>query len=221
MSEKTKKTRILLADAQHVVRQGIRQLLGGEPDFDIVGEAENGLDAVRLAIELMPDIVLMEARLPKLDGAEVIRRIKTSHPQCLVIVLTSNEEEEYVIDLLGAGIAGYLSKNDRSEQLIQSIKLIHAGEFVVHPILVERLYKKAFRHTVPIDSAEHLTHREMDVLKMAAKGYSNKLIATDLGISLRTVKGHFESIFDKMNVSSRTEAIIKALKQGLVTLEDE
>lgn len=221
MSDKTKKTRILLADAQHVVRQGIRHILGCETDFEIVGEAENGLDAVRLAIELMPDVVLMETRLPKLDSAEIIRRIKSSHPQCLIIILTAEEEEDHAIDLIGAGIAGYLSKNDRTEQLVQSIRLIHSGEFVFHPLLAQKLYKRAFRHTIPIDSAEHLTPREMDVLKMAAKGYSNKTIASDLGLSLRTVKGHFESIFDKMNVSSRTEAIIMALKQGLVTLDDD
>jgi DNA-binding NarL/FixJ family response regulator len=213
--------RILLADAQHVVRQGIRQILGNETDFEIVGEADNGIDAVRLAIELMPDIVLMEARLPKLDGAEIIRRIKTGHPECIVIILTSNEEEEHAIDLIGAGIAGYLSKNDNSEQLIQSIRLIRSGEFVFHPLLAQKLYKRAARHAMPIDSSEHLTRREMDVLKMAAKGLGNKAIASDLGLSLRTIKGHFESIFDKMNVSSRTEAIVMALRQGWITLEDE
>jgi DNA-binding NarL/FixJ family response regulator len=221
MSEKTNRTRILLADAQHVVRQGIRQLLESVPDFEIIEEVDNGLDAVRLAIELMPDIVLMEARLPKLDGAEIIRRIKTSHSECMVIILTSNEEAEHAIDLIGAGIAGYLSKNDNSEQLIQSIRLIRSGEFVFHPLLAQKLYKKAARHAMPIDSSEHLTRREMDVLKMAAKGLSNKAIASDLGLSLRTIKGHFESIFDKMNVSSRTEAIMMALRQEWINLEDE
>jgi len=217
----TRKTRILLADDHHMVRQGIRRLLEGEADFEMVGEADNGDEALRLARELRPDMILMEARMPKVDGVEVIGRVKAEHPEACVVVLTSFDDEEYVVSLIGAGADGYLLKSAPGNELAQSIRLIRAGEFVCHPVVAQKLYIRASRRAVAVDSVEHLTRRELDVLRLAAKGMSNRDIGNELGVGLRTVKGHFETIFGKMGVRSRTEAVLMALKHGWVSLQDE
>jgi DNA-binding NarL/FixJ family response regulator len=219
--EERRKTRILLADGQHVVRQGIRRIFDGEPDLEVVGEADNGEQAVRLARELKPDIVLMEARMSKLDGVEVARRIKEEHPEAAVIIFTTCDDEEYVVGLVGAGAAGYLLKSTKGEELAQAIRCVQAGEFVSDLAVAQKLYKRATRRLVAVNSVEHLTRRELEVLKLAAKGMSNQDIGDELGVGLRTIKGHFETIFGKMGVRSRTEAVLMALKQGWVSLQDE
>ena len=222
MSRETReRTRILLADDHHMVRQGIRQLLEREVDFEVVGEADNGLEAVRLASELKPNVVVMEARMPKLDGVEATRRVKAEHPQAAVLILTSSEEEEYIIGLVAAGAGGYLLKSAYGEELVQAIRSVRAGEFVCNVALAQKLLKRAAHLPVPVNAAEHLTQRELEVLKLAAKGMSNRDIAGYLGLTERTVKGHLMNIFDKMSVGSRTEAVLQALKRGWVSLEDE
>ncbi|MFH1820866.1 MAG: response regulator transcription factor [Methanobacteriota archaeon] len=223
MSEETrgKKTRILLADGHDVVRQGIRRILEREPDLELVGEADDGLQAVRLAGELMPDVVLTEARMTKLDAVEVTRRIKAEHPEIAVIVLTSYDDEEYIMGLLGAGAAGYLLKSTKGGELAQAIRFVRAGEFVSNLAVAQKLYKRAIRRPVAVNTAEHLTHRELEVLRLAGKGLGNRDIAHELGVAFRTVKGHLEAIFAKMGVSSRTEAVLEALKRGWISLEGE
>lgn len=215
------KTRILLADDHHMVRQGIRQLLEREVDFEVVGEADNGLEAVRLAREVRPDVIVIEARLPELDAVEVTRRLKAELPEASILILTTFDDEEHVVSLIGAGADGYLLKNAHWDELAQSIRLVGAGEFVSHPVVARQLYRRATRRLVAVDSVEHLTRRELEVLRLAAKGMSNSDIAHELGLGLRTVKGHFEAIFSKMGVRSRTEAVLEALKRGWVCLKDE
>jgi DNA-binding NarL/FixJ family response regulator len=204
-----------------MVRQGIRQLLERETDFEVVGEADNGLDAVRLAWEVRPDVVVMEARMPRLDAVEVTRRIKAEHPEATVLILTTFSNEEYVVSLIGAGADGYLLKSAPGDELAQSIRLVRAGEFVSDPVVTQQLYKRATRRPVAVNCVEHLTRRELEVLRLAARGMSNHDIAHELGLGLRTVKGHFESIFGKMGTRSRTEAVLEALKRGWVNLKDE
>ncbi len=219
--EERRKTKILLADGHHIVRQGIRRIFEGEPDLEVVGETDNGLDAVRLARELRPDIILMEARMPKLDGVEVTRRIKAELPEAAVLILTTCNDEEYIVGLLAAGAAAYLLKSAQGEELVQAIRSVRAGDFVCDPALAQKVFRRATRLPVAVNSAEHLTRRELDVLKLAATGLGNRNIAAQLGLAERTVKGHLMNIFDKMSVSSRTEAVREALKRGWVSIQDE
>jgi len=216
-----KKTTILLADDQIITRQGIRELLEREADFEVVGEADHTLEAISLAHELKPDVVVMQARRPSLGGVECIKRLKAEHPRTAVLILTMYDEEEYIAELLRAGAAGYLLKTIRIEELVQAIRSVCAGEFVCDAALVQRILKRAARpQPVALDCGQHLTRREAEVLELAAR-LSNYDIAAHLGLSERTVKGHFTNIFQKMNVGSRTEAVLEALKCGWISLEDE
>jgi len=219
--EERRKTRILLADGHHMVRQGIRRLLESEADFEVVGEADNGQEAVRLAREVKPDIIVMEASMPKLDSVDVIKRIKAEHAAATILVLTSRDEEEG-LELLRAGAGGYLLKSAKGEELAQTIRMVRAGQFVCDPLVERRLLKHAVRpQPVALDFGQHLTRREAEVLKLAARGMGNRDIAGYLGLAERTVKGHLMSIFSKLGVGSRTEAVHEALKRGWVSLEDE
>ena len=212
---------ILLADDQHMVRQGIRKLLEQEANFEVVGEADNTLDAVKLAHELKPDVIIMQARRPTLGGVEAIRKCKAEHPKTAVIILTMYQEEGYVAELLEAGAAGYLLKTARIEELVEAIRSVRVGEFVCDVAMVQRILKRTARpQPVALDCGGHLTRREAEVLTLATK-MCNRDIADHLGISERTVKGHLTIIFDKMNVGSRTEAVLEALKHGWISLEDE
>lgn len=219
--QRAKKITILLANYQNMVRQGVRRLLEQEADFEVIGETNNALDAVRLTVELKPDVIIVEARLPKLSVVEAIRRVKANFPKASILILTTFDDEEYVVGLIGAGADGYLLKDAPGNELVQAIRLVRAGEFVSDPVVMQKLYKRATRRMVAINSVEHLTHRELEVLKLATKGMSNRDISDELGIGLRTVKGYFESIFKKTGVRSRTEAVLMALKQGWVSLQDE
>ncbi len=219
--EERRKTKILLADGQHMVRQGIRHLLECEADFEVVGESDNGLEAVRLARELKPDIIIMEARMHKLDSPEAIKRIKSEHPEAAILVLTLHEEE-CSVELLRAGAGGYLLKSAKGEELAQTIRMVRAGQFVCDPLVEKKLLKHAGRpRPVALDFGEHLTRREAEVLKLAAKGMRNRDIAGYLGLAEGTVKGYFVRIFSKMSVGSRTEAVTEAVKRGWVSLENE
>ena len=219
--EEGRKTRILLADGHHMVRQGIRRLLESEADFEVVGESDNGSETVRLARELKPHVIVMEARMPKLDSVDVIKRIKAEYPEATILVLTSRDEEE-CLELLRAGAGGYLLKSAKGEELAQSIRMVQAGQFVCDPLVERRLLKHAVRpQPVALDFGQHLTRREAEVLKLAARGMGNRDIAGYLGLAERTVKGHLMSIFSKLGVGSRTEAVHEALKRGWVSLEDE
>ncbi|GAJ13651.1 unnamed protein product, partial [marine sediment metagenome] len=216
-----RKTTILLADDQHIVRQGIRLLLERESDFEVVGEVDNTVEVTKLAGELKPDIIIMQARRPALGGVEAIRRCKAAYPQAAIIILTMYQEEEYIAELLEAGAAGYLLKTVRIEELVQAIRSVRAGEFVCDVTMVQRILKRAARpHSMALDCGQHLTPREGEVLTLGAKGMSNYEIGAYLSLTEGTVKGYFVSIFQKMNVGSRTEAVLEAIRRGWLSTEE-
>ena len=220
MPREAQKTKIIIADDHHMVRQGIRQLLEREADFDVVGETDNGLEAIKLARELVPHVIVMEARLPGLSAIETTKRIKAELPDIAVLILTTLDDQDYIVGLLGAGATGYMLKSAKGEELAQAIRFVKSGEFVSHPLIAQKIFRRMRRQPVALDFGEHLTAREVEVLRLAAKGRSNRDIADQLGVGVRTVKGHLMNIFDKMHVSSRTEAVMEALKRGWISIED-
>jgi DNA-binding NarL/FixJ family response regulator len=187
----------------------------------IVAEASDGEEAVKLTSELRPDIVVMDIVMPKLNGIEATKRIKETIPNTAILILTAYDDEEYILGLLDAGAAGYLLKSARGRDLVEAIRAIQAGESVLHPNIIAKLLKRAL--TAPAEGHERselLSERESEVFNLVALGMSNKEIAENLSVSQRTIKAHLTNIFNKLNVASRSEAIVRGLRWGLVTLED-
>jgi two-component system, NarL family, response regulator LiaR len=218
------KIKILIADDHPLLRHGIRQLLEDEPDFQVVAEAGDGEEALDLADKFQPDVVIMDIGMPKRNGLEATKRIKTKHPATAVLVLTVYDDDEYVLGLLEAGASGYLLKNAYGKDLISAIRDVSTGEMVFNPAIGQKLLKRAAlanHQKITIDEFEQLTPREVDVLTCAARGMNNREIALYLDIGLSTVKGHMVGIFTKMRVDSRTKAILRALKLGIITLDED
>jgi len=205
------------------VRESIHQALEREPNFTVVGEAGDGEEAVRMARELKPDVIVMDISLPKINGIEATKQIKAFQPSAIVLVLTAYDYEQYIFPLLEAGAAGYLLKDISSRELINAIQTVYRGEAVLHPTIARKVLER-YRRTKEPGEKEHepdlLTERETAVLKMAAKGMSNSEIAEELCLSVRTIESHLGSIFNKLGVGSRTEAVIEAMRRGRFTLEE-
>ena len=216
------KIKVLLAEDHVVVREGTRELIQKEPDMEVVGEANDGEEAVKLANKLKPDVVIMDIAMPKLNGIEATKQIKVLNPAIAVLVLTAYDNDQYIFSLLEAGAAGYLLKNVRGSELVEAIRSVYNGESVLHPVIA----RKVLHRFVPSvqktkeRAAELLSQREIEVLKLAAKGMSNREVAESLYLSVRTVQAHLANIFSKLQVGSRTEAILYGLKEGWFSLED-
>lgn len=217
------KIRILLAEDHAVVRQGTRELLERESDLEVVAEAGDGEEAVQLASSQRPDVAIMDIAMPKLNGIEATRQIKASLPATAVLVLTAYDNDQYIFALLEAGAAGYLLKDVRAEELIKAVRAVHAGESVLSPAIARKVINRfapAASKRAEESVQESLTEREMEVLKLAAKGMTNQEIASELALSVRTVQTHLSNIFGKMQVGSRTEAVLQGLKKGWLVLDD-
>ena len=217
------KIRILIADDHAVVREGTRQILEQEPDMEVVAEAGDGEEAVRLGGSSKPNVAIIDIAMPKLDGIEATRQIKALYPTIGVLILSAYDDDQFVFSLLEAGAAGYLLKSVRGSELIDAVRAIYAGESVLHPTIARKVLNRfASTSSKPQEQklSEILSEREMEVLKLATRGLSNQEIANELCLSLRTVQAHLGHIFNKLKVSSRTEAVVRALKEGWITLDD-
>jgi len=218
-----RKTSIILADDHPVVRKALRNDLEKEADFIVLAEASDGEEAVRLVDEFIPDVIIMDIGMPNMNGIEATRQIKASNPDIIVLVLTVYDDVEHILGILESGADGYLTKNILVEDIIKSIRSVVAGETVLSPQVFQQVLKYALRHStkpVRLYNGVKLTTRELEILQLIARGISNKEIANELNISARTVKSHMVDIFRKLDVSSRTEAVITSLRTGFINISD-
>jgi len=217
-----KPIRILLADDHVVVREGTRQILEREEDLCVVAEASDGREAIAMAEQERPDVAVLDVSMPGMNGIEATKGIKASVPQVAVLVFTAYDYDEYVFAILEAGAAGYLLKNARSSDLINAVRRVHAGESVLHPAIAKKVLSRVVQGAPDVRTAEEevLTERELEVLRLAAQGLGNREIADRLYVSPRTVQSHLANIFGKLQVGSRTEAVMVGLRRGWLHLED-
>jgi NarL family two-component system response regulator LiaR len=224
----TSAIRVVVADDHDIVRKGIRALLATEPDIEVVGEAENGREAVTEAERLQPDVILMDLVMPEVDGIEAIRRITARQPEARILVLTSFAADDKVFPAIKAGALGYLLKDSGPEELVQAIHQVHRGESSLHPTIARKLLQELSRPSerpptpepTSVSSVEPLTEREVEVLRLVARGQSNQEIADQLVISEATVRTHVSNILGKLHLASRTQAALYALREGLASLDD-
>ncbi len=209
----TEHIRVLIADDHPVVRAGLRDMLSAQDDFDVVGEAVNGAEAVTLTTRLQPHVVLMDLRMPEMDGVSAIAQIKAQHQDVQILVLTTYDSDSDILPAVEVGATGYLLKDAPREELFQAIRAAAQGKPMLTPSIAARLMERMRSPTV-----EALTSREIDVLKLVAKGANNKQIASQLYISEATVKSHLIRIYGKLGVEDRTAAVTKALEQGILRL---
>ena len=213
--------RVLIADDHAIVRKGIRALLATERDIEVVGEAQDGESAVAEVRRLRPDVVLMDLVMPGMDGLEAIRQLVAQHADARILVLTSFAGIDKILPAIKAGALGYLLKDTGPEVLVQAIHQVYSGNSMLHPAVARKLLENLAQPAEsPEEETEALTERELNVLKLVAQGQSNHEIADQLAISEATVRTHVSHILAKLEVSSRTQAALYALRRGLASLED-
>ena len=213
--------KVLIVDDHEMVRDGLSVMMEREEDFTVVGEAQNGLEAVEKTKALNPDVVLMDLRMPEMDGVEAMRQIRAVQDDVKFLVLTTYDSDEYIFDAIEAGAKGYLLKDTSREELFRAVRTVNRGESLIEPAVVSRLLDRLteLSHRAA-HGPEHgaLSEREVEVLQLMARGSANKQIASDLSITESTVKTHVANIFQKLEVSHRTEAVTKAISQGIIKL---
>ncbi|MDT8304918.1 MAG: response regulator transcription factor [Anaerolineae bacterium] len=218
MNEAVEPIRVLLADDHAVVRAGIRQFLEHAPDITVVAEANDGAAARVLIGEYLPDVAVLDIQMPEASGIDVTRWVRATHPQIGVLVLTAYEDDPYVMAVLQAGANGYVLKTARPEEIIQAVRDVHEGKSALDPVIAGKLMARiAGKHATP--KYEPLTERELEVLQLTAQGDTNKAVGIQLGISDRTVQGHLAKIYGKLEASSRTEAVMRAVSLGWLNPE--
>jgi DNA-binding NarL/FixJ family response regulator len=216
MNTKNNPIRVLLADDHAIVRAGIRQFLERAGDIEIVAEADDGEEAKQLILQKQPDIAVLDIQMPKASGIEVTRWMRANSPGVGVLVLTAFDDDPYVLAVLQAGANGYVLKTASPADLIKAVRDVHEGKSVLDPSVTQKLLSQLSRPKETL-AVETLTEREMEVLELVAKGFTNKAIGVQLGISDRTVQGHLAHIFDKLQAGSRTEAVMRAVSMGWIS----
>ena len=217
------KITIVIADDHDFFRKGTRSVLEQEQDIEVVGEAEDGEEAIRLVNELHPHVVLMDIAMPKVNGIVATQQIKAENTATAVLVLTAYDTDQYIFALLEAGAAGYLLKNIGKEELVAAIHAVYTGEAILHPDIANKVFSRfsaSQEKTISEIQSCDLSKREMEILRLAARGESNQEIADELFLSRRTIQSHLANIFTKMNVGSRTEATIQAFAKGWLNSND-
>jgi DNA-binding NarL/FixJ family response regulator len=210
--------KILIADDHPVVREGVISMLSREVDFQVIGEAKDGVEAVNKARELKPDVVLMDLRMPEMDGVEAMRQIHSTMPDIKFIILTTYSDDDYIFSGIEAGARAYLLKDAPREDLFKAIRSVYRGESLIQPVVASKLLDRFSQLSRRSPSGEELSDRELEVLCLMAKGAANKEISAELNIAQSTVKTHITNIFQKLGVNDRTEAVTQALKKGLIRL---
>jgi len=220
------KIKVILAEDHAVVRQGTKQLLERYPDIEVIGEAHDGEEAIALAATLQPDVVIMDVRMPRKSGIEATREIKKENPKAAILVLTAHDDDEYIFALLEAGANGYLLKTAEIEELVKAVRAVSVGQTALDPLVTQKVVSqfkggKSLPDVIAQvgDEMDGLTSRELEVLRMVGQGMTNKEVAQKLYISDRTVQAHLSSIFSKLQVASRTEAVMYAVRKGWITVE--
>jgi DNA-binding NarL/FixJ family response regulator len=209
--------RILLADDQALVRAGFRLILDAEPDLQVVAEAADGEEGLARALETRPDLVLMDIRMPTLDGIEATRRLVADLPATRVLMLTTFDLDEYVVDAFRAGASGFLLKTAPPQQLVAAVRTVHEGDALLAPTSTRRLIEPAARPLVAVSALDELTEREHEVLRLLARGFTNAEIAAELVVEPSTVKSHVAGILAKLGLRDRVQAVVLAYESGLVT----
>jgi DNA-binding NarL/FixJ family response regulator len=212
---------VMIVDDHEMVRIGAKGYLEVQPDITIVAEADSGQEAVSLAREHVPDVVLMDLVMPGMDGVEATRKVKDASPRTQIIILTSYHEDEHIFPALQAGAISYMLKDVKAVELVEAIRRAARGEATLHPRIAARLVKQ-FSQSQPVQSSpfSELTEREAEVLRLIAKGFTNQKIAEDLIISIGTVKGHVSNILSKLHLADRTQAAVFAWQEGIVKRDD-
>ena len=213
-----KAIRVLIVDDHTVVRDGLTAIMGRQKEFVVVGEAEDGLQAVEAARDLRPDVILMDLRMPVLDGVEAMRRIRAEDPDVKFIVVTTYDSDEYVFDAIEAGAKGYLLKDASRKELFEAVRAVHRGESLIEPGVAAKVLDRFVQLSRQTPESAGLSEREIEVLSLIAKGAANKEIAVALTLSESTIKTHVANIFHKLDVNGRTEAVTQAIQKGLINL---
>jgi len=215
--------RIVIADDHPLLRQALKTVIEKEPELRVVGEASDGNEALKLVGQYSPCVVVMDISMPGLNGLEATRIIKSKYPETSILVLTIHDDNEHILSILKAGASGYLTKSVFGDEVVQAIRNVSDGDAVLSPKISKQLIQHALRHSIgmnPNDVKGELSEREKEILKLTAKGSTNKEIAREINLSERTVKAYLAEIFFKLNVNNRTEAAIAALHSGIISLDD-
>ncbi|VAX31608.1 Two-component transcriptional response regulator, LuxR family [hydrothermal vent metagenome] len=220
------KIRLLITDDHRVVREGLGAILKTKAGIDLVGEATHGLEATQMAVDLKPDVILMDISMPKMNGILATQLIKAKSPEIGIIALTMHDDDATIFELIRAGVDGYLLKDADSDTIVNAIMTVHRGESIIDPQITKKILSELRqqrprrRSENPRENKYHLSHREIEVLKKVAGGKSNKEIANELDLSEKTIKNHLHNIFSKMKVDDRTKAALKGIQEGIIDLDD-